>query len=74
MKASLKVIAVVSVMLVGTVPAIAEVAGAEKPLSILQFSELSESRGLSGRVLDGRYQEYRQGRVPRTTLSTANVR
>ncbi len=74
MKINLKVVALVSVILTGTMPAFAEVVGTGKPLSSIQFSERSENRGLSGRVLDRKYQEYRQGRLPRTTLSTASIR
>ena len=75
MKTNLKVMAIVSMMLVGAMPAFAEGVGSVgAPLSSIQFSELSENRGLSGRLLDRKYQEYRQGRLPRTTLSTTSIR
>ena len=72
---NLKVLAVAALMLVGALPAFAEpVARTEKPLSIFQFSRLPENHSLQGRVLERKYQAYRQGRIPRTTLSVSSMR
>ena len=46
----------------------------EKPMSTLQFSELTQNHGLSGRVLDRKYEEYRSGRVPLATLEPSRMR
>ncbi len=50
-----------------------ESAGGAK-LSIIQFSEAPENRGIHGRMLDRRYEEYRNGRFAVTTLDTAHLR
>lgn len=74
MKTTLGVLAVVALML-AAVPVFAESAGTDqKPLSIIQFSRLSENRGVDGRLLARKYEEYRQGRVPRPTLSASDMR
>lgn len=67
--------AVLAVAVLTSVPAYAETGvGSGKTLSIIEFSTLPQNHGLRGRVLDRKYEEYRQGRVPRTTLSTSNIR
>ena len=67
--------AVLGLMVLGVAPAFAETAGAsDRTLSIIEFSALPQNHGLSGRVLDRKYDDYRSGRVPVTTLSASNIR
>lgn len=70
MKTSLKLIVIILGVVMGTVPALAEVVDTEKPFSVIQFSALPENRGLSGRLLDRKYEEYRQGRLPKVNSQT----
>ena len=66
---------VLAVAVFGGAPVYAETSvGSDRPFSVIQFSDLSQNRGLSGRALDRKYEEYRQGRAPRTTLSTSSIR
>ena len=51
-----------------------EGAGSAQQLTFVQFSGASENRGISGRLLDRRYEEYRSGRFAVTTLDTAHLR
>lgn len=75
MKTNLKVLAVMALMLAATLPAFAESVGTtEKPLSIIQFSQLLENRSVHGRLLERKYEAYRHGRVPRPTLSASEMR
>ncbi len=67
--------AVLVLIVLGGAPAYAQTgAASEGTLSIIEFSRLPENRGLQDRILDRKYDEYRHGRVPRTTLSASNVR
>lgn len=59
--------------LASVAPVYAEGASA-KPLSITQFSELTQNRGVGARQLDRLYSEYRNGRYAVTTLDAANGR
>ena len=48
--------------------------GGGKLLSIIQFSDAAENSGVHGRILERRYEEYRQGRFAVTTLDTQHIR
>ena len=73
MKRLVGLIAVLVVM--GGTPVYAnEAASSGKFLSIIEFSQLRENHGVEGRMLDRRYDEYRQGRFAVTTLDTQHVR
>lgn len=67
-------VAIVAVMGLAAVPGYAATERAAGTLSVIEFSNLPENRGVSGRMLDRRYEEYRQGRVPQTTLDVSNIR
>lgn len=70
-----KIVSVIGLLAVMATSAYAvESAGSTKTLSIIQFSEAPENRGIHGRLLERRYQEYRNGRFAVTTLDTAHLR
>ena len=70
-----KMISMIGLLAVLTTSAYAlESAGNAKQLTIIQFSEAPENRGISGRLLERRYDEYRSGRFAVTTLDTAHLR
>lgn len=59
-----------------TAPAYAESQGVAggKTLSIIEFSLLASNHGVPANIVAGKYDAYRQGRLPMTTLETSNVR
>lgn len=62
-------------VLAGFAQAAVEGKGSEKPLTFIQFSALPENRGLHGRWLQHRYEDYRKGRfIPKTTLEVSEMR
>ena len=66
--------AVLAVLVLGSAPVYAEMAAVGKTLSYFEFQDLPENHGIHGRTLDQKYEAYRQGRVPLTTLSAENLR
>ena len=71
-----KILGSLFLIVVLVAPALANDAGVSttKPLSIIEFSRLPENGGLVNRMLERKYEEYRHGRVPRTTLDVSNIR
>ena len=43
-------------------------------LSSVEFAQVPENHGMPQRVVDRRYEEYRQGRLPVTTLDASRIR
>lgn len=54
--------------------AYAEAGSSGKLLSYVEFGSAPENRGMSQRVIDKRYSEYRSGRFAVATLDTAHIR
>ena len=71
-----KLLGLVAVLLVmGGTPVYAnDAASSGKLLSFIQFSEAPENHGAPQRVLQHRYEEYRQGRFAVTTLDAQHIR
>ena len=65
----------VVLMVLGTAPmlAYAESASGAK-LSLIEFSAVRENHGASERVIEKRYEDYRQGRFAVTSLDTQHMR
>ena len=57
-------------------PVLADEQAVESPkvMSFLQFIEQPGNRGLAWRLLERRYQEYRKGRLPISSLTADNMR
>ena len=73
MKKLLGLIAVLVVL--GVTPVHAnDMASSGKFLSFIQFSEAPENHGAPWRVLQKRYDDYRQGRFAVTTLDAQHIR
>ena len=73
MKRLLGLIAVL-VVLGGTPVYANDAASSGKILSFIQFSEVPENHGAPQRVLQKRYDDYRQGRFAVTTLDAQHIR
>ena len=73
MKRLLGFIAVL-VVLGGTTAYANDAASSGKLLSFTQFSEAPENHGAPQRVLQHRYDDYRQGRFAVTTLDAEHIR
>lgn len=70
-----KIVSVIGLLAVMATSAYAvESVSSTKPMSIIEFSQAKENRGIQGRLLERRYQEYRNGRFAVTTLDTAHLR
>ena len=72
-----KFVGVVSVLALLASPAFAggEGAMADKPLSITQFATLPDNNGAHFKMIQRRYEEYRNGRwVPKSTLTVGKLR
>ena len=68
-------LAILAVVMVAAVPAFAAESATSGILSYKEFAALSENRGTPvGRMLDRKYEEYRQGRAPSPTLSVTELR
>ena len=66
---------ILAVFVLGSAPVYAETVGvAGSILSYVEFQDIPENHGIHGRLLDQKYDAYRSGRVPQTTLSTSNIR
>lgn len=68
-----KILMVAFAVVLFAAPAFAVESGT-RPLSILEFSAAPENRGMSQRLVERRYAEYRNGRFAVTTLDTAHIR
>ena len=66
--------AAVLVVLGGTPVYANDAASSGKLLSFIQFSEAPENHGAPQRVLQHRYDDYRQGRFAVTTLDAEHIR
>ena len=73
MKRVLGLVAVL-VVLGGTAAYANDASSSGKLLSFIQFSEAPENYGTPQRVLQRRYEEYRQGRFAVTTLDAQHMR
>lgn len=60
--------------LVSAVPAYAVEAVGGGTLSIIEYSVLPENRGLSQKIVNQKYDAYRHGLLPVTTLETSSMR
>ena len=70
-----KLVSVMILMAALVTPVLAsEVAGGGKTLSFIEFSELQGNRGVHDRGLAQRYDAYRSGTLPVTTLDVASIR
>ena len=71
-----KLLGLVAVLVVlGGTPVYAnDAASSGKLLSFIQFSEAPENHGAPQRVLQHRYDDYRQGRFAATTLDAEHIR
>lgn len=69
-----KIIALMFVVAFFAAPVYAETGSSGKLLSSIEFSSVPENRGMPQRVIDRRYEEYRNGRFAVTTLDTAHIR
>ena len=70
-----KLMSVMVLTLAMVTPVLAGEGGASgKTLSFIEFSELQANRGIHDRVLTQRYDAYRSGRLPVTTLDTSSIR
>ncbi len=72
-----KIIGALFLAVLFVTPAFAGDAGVSttKPLSIIEFQSLPENHGMTWRVIQRRYEEYRSGRyVPTSTLDTSRMR
>lgn len=72
MKKLILALAILSV--IASLPAYAAEGAAAKTLSYIEFSRLDQNRGLDSKLVTRKYQEYRSGRLPVTTLDTASMR
>ncbi|MBI2094843.1 MAG: hypothetical protein HYT89_01595 [Candidatus Omnitrophica bacterium] len=55
-------------------PVAAETAMGNRPLSFVEFSALPDNHGAPLRLIQRKYEEYRSGRVARTTLDVSRLR
>lgn len=78
MKSICRLLSILTLALLTTAPVFAMVeAGTTtttKPLSFLEFSKLPSNYGFHGRVLEWKYNEYRKGRLPISTLDISRMR
>lgn len=78
MKNNVGLLAVMFVMLVGSMPVYAAVegssTGATKPISFVEFKTLPGNYGVPEKALNKRYEDYRKGRLPIATLDVSRMR
>lgn len=72
MKKLILAVAVLSTL--ASLPVYAGEGAAVKTLSYIEFSGLPQNRGVDSKIVNRKYQEYRSGRLPATTLDTASMR
>ena len=72
-----RVIGALLLLLAASVPAYAAVeaaGGTAKTLSFIEFSALPQNYGIHGRTLEWKFNEYRKGRLPVSTLDVSHMR
>lgn len=65
---------VLTVSSAGALESAAVSGSGSKALSYVEFTSLPENNGAPYRVVQKRYEDYRQGRLPITTLNASEIR
>ncbi len=77
MKSHGKVLGALLLLLIASAPAFAAIEAkgeTTKPLSFIEFSALPQNYGTHGRTLEWKFNEYRKGRLPVSTLDVSQMR